>query len=239
MSVQSTIRSRAAAARAALSRGDTNHDGRLSAAEQRRAASKASGAARTAVQRSFAQARIRSGYVSVSKARGVISTAERNALKNGHQGPVSSALTSGLKSSSASKPTSVKGIRVTTTMKNLARNATSVANGMGGYRSQGLCATGVSRNIRRTMGLTVRGNGNQIDNNLPRRKFKQINISLKDALKIPGLVLTWERTSSAAGRKYGHTAVTLGNGRGSASDFIERNTLYAGGRSGLKIFMPI
>ncbi|HEX8536610.1 MAG TPA: LysM domain-containing protein, partial [Cystobacter sp.] len=74
--------------------------------------------------------------------------------------------------------------------------------------------------------------------NLPRDKFKQVNMSLAEALKIPGMVLTWEKTSSAAGSKYGHTAITTGDGRSSVSDFIERNTLGAGGRSGLKIFMP-
>ncbi len=110
--------------------------------------------------------------------------------------------------------------------------------GMGGYNSQGLCATGVSRAIQSALGLSVHGNGNQIDNNLPKNKFKQVNISLAEALKIPGLVLTWEKTSSAAGSIYGHTAITLGDGHSSSSDFIERNT-HNTGRSGLKIFVPI
>jgi len=90
------------------------------------------------------------------------------------------------------------------------------------------------------MGLSVSGNGNQIDDNLPKDKFKQVNMSLEEALKIPGLILTWEKTSTSAGSKYGHTAITLGDGQGSASDFIEKNTLAAeGGRTGLKIFMPV
>jgi peptidoglycan hydrolase-like protein with peptidoglycan-binding domain len=121
----------------------------------------------------------------------------------------------------------------------LANNARSVALSMGGYNSQGLCATGVSRAIERTYGIKVWGNGNQIDDNLPRNKFKQVNMSLAEALKIPGLVLTWERTSTSLGSKYGHTAITSGDGRSSYSDFVESNTLGAGGRSGLKIFMPI
>ena len=66
-----------------------------------------------------------------------------------------------------------------------------------------------------------------------------MHISLAQALKIPGLILTRERTSSALGSKYGDTAITTGNGRSSTSDFIERDTLHAGGRSGLKIFVPI
>ncbi|PZR17317.1 MAG: LysM domain-containing protein [Archangium gephyra] len=127
------------------------------------------------------------------------------------------------------------GARGDTGLANAARNA---AMGMGGYNSQGLCATGVSRAILARYGVKVWGNGNQIDNNLPRNKFKQINISLEEALKIPGLVLTWEKTSSRLGSIYGHTAITLGDGHSSASDFIERNTTNSG-RSGFKVFMPI
>jgi hypothetical protein len=98
----------------------------------------------------------------------------------------------------------------------------------------------VSRAIQRTYGIKVWGNGNQIDNNLPRNKFKQVNMSLAQALKTPGLILTWERTSSRLGSIYGHTAITSGDGRSSYSDFIENNTLAAeSGRSGLKIFAPI
>jgi peptidoglycan hydrolase-like protein with peptidoglycan-binding domain len=121
----------------------------------------------------------------------------------------------------------------------LANNARSVALSMGGYSSQGLCATGVSRAIQNTYGIKVWGNGNDIDNNLPRNKFKQVNLSLAEALKIPGLVLTWEKTSTRLGSIYGHTAITSGDGRSSYSDFVESNTLGAGGRSGFKVFMPI
>lgn len=121
---------------------------------------------------------------------------------------------------------------------NLAANARRVAASMGGYRSKGLCATGVSRALARTYGISVRGNGNQIDNNLPRNRFRQVNMSLAQALRTPGLVLTWERTSTRLGRIYGHTAITAGDGRTSYSDFIERNTTN-NGRSGLKIFAPI
>jgi hypothetical protein len=120
----------------------------------------------------------------------------------------------------------------------LANAGRAAAMSMGGYNSQGLCATGVSRAIQNTYGIKVWGNGNQIDDNLPRNKFKQVNMSLEQALKIPGLILTWERTSTAAGSKYGHTAITAGDGHTSYSDFIERNT-HGSGRTGLKVFMPI
>lgn len=129
---------------------------------------------------------------------------------------------------------------VTAVMRRLASAGRAAAMGMGGYNSQGLCATGVSRAIRNAMGLTVYGNGNQIDNNLPRSHFKELHIPLSQALKIPGLVLTWEHTSSRLGSIYGHTAITTGDGHSSCSDFIERNTLAgAAGRTGLRIFMPI
>jgi LysM repeat protein len=122
----------------------------------------------------------------------------------------------------------------------LAAAGRAAALSMGGYNSQGLCATGVSRAIQNAYGIKVWGNGNQIDNNLPRNKFKQINIPLSEALKIPGLVLTWEKTSSRLGSIYGHTAITAGDGNTSYSDFIERNTLAGNNsRSGLKIFAPI
>lgn len=122
--------------------------------------------------------------------------------------------------------------------QSLAAAARNVAMSMGGYSSQGLCATGVSRALRNALGIGVSGNGNQIDNNLPRDKFRQVNMTLEQALRIPGLVLTWESTASRLGSIYGHTAVTLGDGHTSASDFIERNTTN-NGRTGFKVFMPI
>ena len=141
------------------------------------------------------------------------------------------------------KPAHATGVRPSSSgahgSSSLAANARAVAGSMGGYNSQGLCATGVSRAIQRTYGIKVWGNGNQIDNNLPRNRFRQVNMSLAEALRTPGLILTWERTSSRLGSIYGHTAITSGDGRSSYSDFIERNTLAAGGRSGLKIFAPI
>ncbi|NVJ20779.1 MULTISPECIES: LysM peptidoglycan-binding domain-containing protein [Myxococcus] len=135
-------------------------------------------------------------------------------------------------------PTGVGPSNASNKMQRLAEAARAAAMGMGGYNSQGLCATGVSRAISNALGIGVSGNGNQIDNNLPRDKFKQVDMTLEEALKIPGLVLTWESTSSRLGSIYGHTAVTLGDGHSSASDFIERNTTNSG-RTGFKVFMPI
>lgn len=153
----------------------------------------------------------------------------------GHSGV--SSFEPGRPSQSSPISTSVKGVNGSS---RLAQAARAAAMGMGGYNSQGLCATGVSRAIQSAMGFKVWGNGNQIDNNLPKDKFRQIDIPLSKTLKIPGLVLTWEKTSTRLGSIYGHTAITLGDGHSSASDFIENNTLAGNAsRTGLKIFMPI
>ncbi len=103
----------------------------------------------------------------------------------------------------------------------------------------GWCARGVSTAISRVLGWYPGGNGNTIDDNLARSsKFKEIHIPLSEALKIPGLVLSWDRTSSSAGQKYGHTAITWGDGHTSSSDYVENNTTN-NGRTGLRIFMPV
>jgi len=128
------------------------------------------------------------------------------------------------------------GIGGTAFGKKLVSASRDVAMSMGGFSSQGLCATGVSRALAR-LGVTVFGNGNQIDNNLPRDKFKQINVSLSQALKIPGAIITWERTSTTLGARFGHVAISWGNGRTTSSDFIESNTTGSG-RFGMKVFVP-
>lgn len=103
----------------------------------------------------------------------------------------------------------------------------------------GWCARGVSTAISRVLGFYPGGNGNTIDDNLARSsKFKEVHMSLAEALKIPGLVLSWDRTSSAAGQRYGHTAITWGDGHTSSSDYVESMTTN-NGRSGLRIFMPV
>lgn len=125
-------------------------------------------------------------------------------------------------------------------MLRLAQAGQSAAMSMGGYTSHGLCATGVSQAIQNAFGFHVGGNGNTIGQNLPAGKFRQVNMSLEQALKTPGLILTWQRTPTAAGSLYGHTAITTGDGHTSCSDFIERDTLAgSAGRSGLQIYMPV
>ena len=116
--------------------------------------------------------------------------------------------------------------------RKLANNAIQVAREMG---TTGWCATGVSRAIQRTYGIFVGGNGNQIDNNLPRSMFEQLNVGLGTALQYPGIILTWERTATRLGQIYGHTAITVGNGASSCRDYYEYNTTN-NGRSGFKCF---
>ena len=116
--------------------------------------------------------------------------------------------------------------------RKLANNAIQVAREMG---TTGWCATGVSRAIQRTYGIFVGGNGNQIDDNLPRSMFEQLNVGLGTALQYPGIILTWERTATRLGQIYGHTAITVGNGASSCSDYYEYNTTN-NGRSGFKCF---
>ncbi len=118
------------------------------------------------------------------------------------------------------------------------RNIKQVDKEMSGT---GRCAAAVSKAIERTYGVKVWGNGNQIDNNLPRSKFRQVDMSLSEALKVKGAVLTWEKTNTRLGSKYGHTAITTGDGKTSISDYTEADTKAASarmGRQGLKVFIP-
>lgn len=106
----------------------------------------------------------------------------------------------------------------------------------------GRCAAAVNEAIRRTYGVPMWGNGNQVDNNLPRSHFRELNLSLEEALRRPGLVLTWERTNTRLGSLYGHTAITTGDGHTSISDYAESDTLGGSrrmGRQGLRVFEPI
>jgi nucleoside-diphosphate-sugar epimerase len=73
---RSVVSTRAAQVQAALARADKNRDGRLSAAEQRVATGLVKGSADAALRESYQQARMGSGYVSVSKARGLVNLAQ-------------------------------------------------------------------------------------------------------------------------------------------------------------------
>jgi hypothetical protein len=106
----------------------------------------------------------------------------------------------------------------------------------------GWCAAAVERTIERTMGFPVWGDAHDLDSNLPGTgRFQQVNMSLDEALQHAGLVLVWQVSdASQAGRTYGHTAITTGDGISSNSDYHEDNTLATGGyRYGLTVWMPV
>ena len=127
-------------------------------------------------------------------------------------------------------------VQATPKMQELAKNSRQVAAELG---STGWCAKGVEMALSRTYGLNISGNGNDVDNQLQKNGWKKVDMSLEDALKVPGLVLVWEKTSTAAGSKYGHTAITQGDGHTSSSDFVENDTLAGSkGRTGLSIWAP-
>lgn len=130
--------------------------------------------------------------------------------------------------------------RVTDGMRKLADNAWVVAMHMGGFSSTGLCATGVSRAIEATYGVKVWGDGNTIDDNLPRELFREVSMPIEEALKVKGAILTWESMGSGLGAIYGHTAISLGDGHTSASDYVDSDTVRSNARgTGLRIFIPV
>jgi LysM repeat protein len=104
----------------------------------------------------------------------------------------------------------------------------------------GYCARGVELAIQKLTGWRPYANANGLDEVLASSgRFKEVHMTLAQALKVPGLVLTWEHSyGSAAGARFGHTAITWGDGHTSSSDFVESNTM-AHNRTGLRIFMPV
>ncbi len=119
--------------------------------------------------------------------------------------------------------------------KALAKNSAQVAKEM---NTSGWCAKGVSVAVSRTHGFYPYGNGNTIGSSLlSSGRYKKVSLTLASALTIPGLILSWQKTSTKLGSIYGHTAITQGNGKSSSCDFYEYNTLGgSGGRYGLSVY---
>lgn len=134
----------------------------------------------------------------------------------------------------SSGASSVGHVQSSAKMQQLVQNALQVAREM---QSTGWCAKAVSTAIERTFGFRPWVDGKDMDNDLRGRGWTQVHLSLEEALKIPGLVLVWEEGASAAGKIYGHTAITQGDGRSSISDYVENPTTNSG-RSGLSIWAP-
>jgi hypothetical protein len=232
---RATVSNRAAAVRAALLRADVNHDGKLSAAEQRKASGMVSGAADDALREAYKQARLRSGFVSVSRARGLVNLALSRALgsdsnRNGVSlterarltGPIARALTQGATGGRVHTPKPTGNIGTfgpkAAKLAELARRQASLMN------TRGWCARGVNRALRAAgLYVTPLPSAYMYAKKLAAdSRFREIkNVSDAGLRKLPpGAVVVFE--GYAGGRsKHGHIFVTLGNGL-EASDHIQR-----------------
>lgn len=244
---RATVSNRAAAVRTALLKADTNHDGKLSAAEQRRGASLAGGSA-DAIRESYKQARMGNGFVSVSRARGLVNLALSRALRadsnrNGLSaadraklsGPIARALTRGASGGSVHppKPTGNVGTFGPRARK-LAAAAERQARLM---NTRGWCARGVNRSLR-AAGLYVSPlpSAYMYANKLSHdRRFREIkNVSDAQIKKLPpGAVVVFAPYNSP-GNPHGHIYVTLPGGR-EASDHIQNRST----RGSQRVFVPI
>jgi hypothetical protein len=161
-----------------------------------------------------------------------------------NRGAAASSIISGAKSSDSSSEkkaenssgTNAKNVKGNAKMKALAADGLKIANNM---HSSGLCATGVNQAINETYGLNIHGDGNQVDNRLEEKGWKKANLSLQDALKIPGVVLVWETTNCPDGQIYGHTAISQGDGHSSTSDHLDNDTVASTqGATGFSAWVP-
>ena len=240
---RSTVTARAAAVRSALSRADQNHDGKLSASEQRRAVALVKGASDDAIRESFKQARMRNGFVSVSRARGLVALATRRALaadrnRNGVSGserarltgPIARALTQG--AGPAGGASSSSGAAYGSRAQRLAAAARRVASNM---RTVGWCARGVNRALR-AAGLAMAPSPSAYM--YARRlaadpRFREIkNVSDAELRRLPpGAVVVFAPNGGRT--RHGHIMVTLGRGL-EASDHIQRVSVHGTQR----VFVP-
>lgn len=246
---RATVSNRAAAVRTALLKADSNHDGKLSSAEQRKATTLVSGAADVALTEAYKQARMGSGFVSVSRARGLVNLALSRALaadsnKNGISladraklsGPIARALTRGANGSGPvhePKPTGAFG-KFGPKAAKLAAAAERQARLM---NTRGWCARGVNRSLGKA-GLYVSPlpSAYMYANKLAHdRRFREIkNVSDAQLKKLPpGAVVVFAPYNSP-GNPHGHIYVTLPGGR-EASDHIQARST----RGSQRVFVPI
>ncbi len=246
---RATVSNRAAAVRTALLKADTNHDGKLSYAEQRKATTLVSGAGDVALTEAYKQARMRSGFVSVSRARGLVNLALSRALaadsnKNGISladrakltGPIARALTRGATGAGPvhqPRPTGAFGTFGPKAAK-LAAAAERQARLM---NTRGWCARGVNRSLAKA-GLYVSPlpSAYMYANKLAHdRRFREIkNVSDAQLKKLPpGAVVVFAPYNSP-GNPHGHIYVTLPGGR-EASDHIQARST----RGTQRVFVPI
>lgn len=245
---RSVVNNRAAAVRTALLKADSNRDGRLSAAEQNRAAALVTGPADVAIREPYKQARMKSGFVSVSRARYLVNLALSRAMradsnKNGISladrakltGPIARALTRGASGGTVHEPKPVAGFgKFGPKAAKLAQAAERQARLM---NTRGWCARGVNRALGKA-GLYV--------SPLPSaymyakrlagdKRFREIkNVSDAQLKKLPpGAVVVFAPYNSP-GNPHGHIYVTLPGGR-EASDHIQLRST----RGTQRVFVPI
>lgn len=141
---------------------------------------------------------------------------------------------------SASKPASSSSASTGKVVADqpLADASITVANSMGGTKSQGLCATGVARAVEKVHNFHPYGNGNSIGAELMSKgNYKEVGMSLEEGLQVPGVIFSWQQTGTELGKIYGHAAVSQGDGKRSSSDYIERDTVASSkNRTGLKVY---
>ena len=245
---RATVSNRAADVRAALLRADVNRDGKLSAREQGQATALVKGPQDAAIREAFKQARLSSGFVSVAKARGLVTLAlsralsadgNRNGVSAGERakltGPIARALTRGALDSggvNAPKPTGNVG----TFGPKAARLAAAARRQATLMNTRGWCARGVNRAMA-AAGLSTSPlpsaymYAKRLEGD---RRFREIkNVSDAQLRKLPpGAIVVF---AADGGRtKHGHIFVTLGNGL-EASDHVQRIATHGTQR----VFVPI
>lgn len=246
---RSIVQNRAAAVKNALSRADTNRDGRLSATEQSRARGLVSGAAENALNESFKQARLRSGFVSVGTAKSRVNLAlsrataadgNRNGVSASERarltGPIARALTQGATGGSATRETG--GTTATSfgpfgpKARRLAESARRMAQSM---NTRGWCARGVNRAMA-AAGLytsplpSAYMYARRLESDSRFREIKNVSDAQLRRLP-PGAIVVYD--ASGGRTRHGHIMVTIGNGL-EASDHIAR--VSAHGRQ--RVFVP-
>ena len=136
------------------------------------------------------------------------------------------------------------GTAKTSLAESLARNAYNIASSMGGTKSTGYCARGVKNALMKSGIISkypagnawqmssVLGNDSNFQDITGQFNTKQ---SLTNAPR--GSIIVWNKKSGAS--KYGHIAVSLGNGK-EASDHV-RNTIVDNSNryGGFRVFYPV
>lgn len=245
---RATVSNRAAAVRTALLKADTNRDGKLNSTEQRRATTLVSGAGDAALLEAYKQARLRGGFVSVSRARGLVNLALSRAMsadgnRNGISlaeraklsGPIARALTRGASGGTVHppKPTGSFG-KFGPKAAKLAAAAERQARLM---NTRGWCARGVNRALGKAgLYVTPLPSAYMYGKKLAADpRFREIkNVSDAQLKKLPpGAVVVFAPYNSP-GNPHGHIYVTLPGGR-EASDHIQNRST----RGTQRVFVPI